>query len=122
MGTILWHRHAEDIDGYWGAPTSTIDWCEENYAHSRYVAEFCNKSTFIFLGNATTSLLTVILCTGIALDHMRRGSRFRFVMAYVWIAVTGVGSVLFHSTLKYETQLLDEIPMLFLISHLFFCM
>lgn len=77
---------------------------------------------FIFLGNATTSLLTVILCTGIALDHIRRGSRLRFVMAYAWIAVTGVGSVLFHSTLKYEMQLLDEIPMLFLISHLFFCM
>ena len=77
---------------------------------------------FIFLGNSTTSLLTVILCTWIAFDRIRKGRRLRFVMAYVWIAVTGMGSVLFHSTLKYEMQLLDEIPMLFQISHIFFCM
>lgn len=27
--------------GYWGAPTSTLDWCEENYHFVSFVAEFC---------------------------------------------------------------------------------
>lgn len=27
--------------GFWGKPTSTLDWCEENYVQSRYIAEFC---------------------------------------------------------------------------------
>ncbi len=28
-------------DGFWGKPTSTINFCEENYVMSYYVAEFC---------------------------------------------------------------------------------
>lgn len=32
---------AVDREGYWGPPTSTLDWCEENYAVSYYIAEFC---------------------------------------------------------------------------------
>jgi hypothetical protein len=32
----------KSIDGYWGKRTSTIDWCEENYEVTNYVAEFWN--------------------------------------------------------------------------------
>lgn len=32
---------AADREGYWGPPTSTLEWCEENYAVSYYIAEFC---------------------------------------------------------------------------------
>jgi hypothetical protein len=32
---------AADREGYWGLPTSTLDWCEENYEVTRYIAEFC---------------------------------------------------------------------------------
>ena len=27
--------------GFWGKTTSTLDWCEENYVTSFYIAEFC---------------------------------------------------------------------------------
>lgn len=27
--------------GYWGSPTATLDWCEENYAVTHFIAEFC---------------------------------------------------------------------------------
>ncbi|KAJ6636716.1 Alkaline ceramidase 3, partial [Pseudolycoriella hygida] len=28
--------------GYWGTPTSTLDWCERNYEVTPYIAEFWN--------------------------------------------------------------------------------
>lgn len=28
-------------EGFWGEATATIDWCEENYAVSSFLAEFC---------------------------------------------------------------------------------
>ncbi|GKT39934.1 alkaline ceramidase 3 [Colletotrichum spaethianum] len=36
----------EDVpDGYWGEKTSTLNFCEEDYAVSYYCAEVCNVST-----------------------------------------------------------------------------
>ena len=32
---------AADREDYWGPTTSTLDWCEENYAVTWYIAEFC---------------------------------------------------------------------------------
>ena len=29
-----------DLAGYWGTPTSTLDWCEENYVVSYYIENF----------------------------------------------------------------------------------
>ena len=34
--------------GIWGKPTSTLDWCEENYIVTQFVAEFC-EFKFILL-------------------------------------------------------------------------
>ena len=36
------------IEGFWGDVTSTLDWCEENYVVSAFLAEFC-KFPFIVL-------------------------------------------------------------------------
>ena len=35
--------------GFWGYPTSTLDWCEENYAVSPYIAEFCKNLFFFYI-------------------------------------------------------------------------
>ena len=34
-------REDQPLLGYWGKPTSTLDFCEENYIVNFYMAEFC---------------------------------------------------------------------------------
>ena len=47
QSTLAMAPAVEEI-GIWGTPTATIDWCEENYKLTPYVAEFC-KWTFTCL-------------------------------------------------------------------------
>ncbi|KAJ1838030.1 alkaline ceramidase ydc1, partial [Coemansia sp. RSA 2708] len=85
--------------------TSTIDWCEENYAVSNYIAEFWNTLT-----NAAMILLAALgIYSSIRYRHGKRVTAM-----YVGMLVVGCGSACFHATLKYTTQLLDELPMLYL--------
>ncbi|BFZ00236.1 hypothetical protein BsWGS_03275 [Bradybaena similaris] len=88
--------------GYWGQQTSTIDWCEENYVVSFYIAEFWNT-----LSNAViifSPLLMVVV--GCIQKH-----EARFVCTFAAMTVVGVGSMFFHMTLQYNMQLMDELPM-----------
>jgi dihydroceramidase len=88
--------------GYWGSPTANIDWCEDNYAVSPYVAEFWNAmSSLSFL---VTSAVGVYLTLKYELES-------RFLICFGSIFIMGFGSVMFHSTLLRSTQILDEIPM-----------
>ncbi|CAG5117827.1 unnamed protein product [Candidula unifasciata] len=88
--------------GYWGQQTATIEWCEENYVVSYYVAEFWNT-----LSNAViifSPLVMLILC-------YTQKYETRFVCTFAAMTVVGIGSVFFHMTLKYNMQLMDELPM-----------
>jgi len=84
--------------------TATLDWCEENYVMCTYIAEFWNTVTnfsFIFLS------LYGMYCV------RRYNFELRFFIAYAGLCLVGVGSWLFHMTLRYEMQLLDELPMIY---------
>ena len=89
-------------NGYWGAPTSTLDWCETNYEVSYFIAEFWN----------TVSNISMIILPlyGIMECH-RHGLERIFTLNYFLLLFTGIGSWMFHMTLMYEMQLLDELPM-----------
>jgi dihydroceramidase len=89
--------------GFWGPPTSSVDWCEANYEHTRYVCELYNTLS-------STALVAAGLL-GIALH--RTTLEKRFLVAFAAIAVVGIGSIAFHSTLRFELQMLDELPMLY---------
>lgn len=88
---------------------STVDWCESNYLISNYIAEYWNTITGISL--VLSSLFfyhenqTWFLNTKYYVNFMRIIGCFCLV---------GIGTILFHSTLFYPFQLLDELPMIFM--------
>jgi len=88
---------------FWGWPTSTIDWCEENYKITPYIAEFVNTVTNAFF-------------ISLALYGVRNSIRQKyhpwFIATEMGFLLVGVGSWLFHATLLYQFQLLDELPMI----------
>ncbi|KAI8908666.1 alkaline ceramidase 3 [Powellomyces hirtus] len=88
--------------GFWGPVTSTLDWCEENHIVSQYVAEWWNATTnLVFL---IWPLIGIYSC-------YKTGSERRFALSYAALILVGTGSFLFHGTLTYAMQLLDELPM-----------
>ncbi|CAG5115483.1 unnamed protein product [Candidula unifasciata] len=90
-------------EGYWGRPTATLDWCEENYVISYYVAEFWNT-----LSNAVMIFAPLVMVyVGYKENHEKR-----FIYSFLALSVVGIGSWLFHMTLKYTMQLMDELPMI----------
>jgi len=89
--------------GYWGVSTSTVDFCEPNYVHSKYIAEFFN----------TLSSIPIVLAgaNGIYLSY-REKLGTELLVCYGILIVVGLGSVAFHATLLRWGQVLDELPML----------
>jgi dihydroceramidase len=89
-------------EGFWGAPSSSVDWCETNYEHTRYVCELFN----------TLSSVAMLVAAGLGLWLHRRALEARFTLAFLAVALVGIGSVAFHATLRFDLQMLDEVPML----------
>jgi len=81
---------AANQDPFWGQPSSGVDWCEANYVHSRYVAEFFNTMSSIPM--LIVSLWGLFLCIKYQLE-------IRFYLCWFGIGVVGIGSVAFHGTL-----------------------
>jgi len=91
-------------NSFWGKPTASLDWCEVNYAYSPYVAEFWNS---------ISSLWLVVLAVFGLYKGKNLHIKLPVQLAYVALGVVGFGSALFHATLLYSCQLLDELPMIY---------
>lgn len=101
-----------DSSGIWGSPTSTLDWCEKNYQITIYIAEFWN----------TITNLSMIVPALYGLSNvLRQGLERRYLLCFVLLFITGVGSWMFHMTLLYEMQLMDELPMVWGASYFVYC-
>lgn len=90
--------------GFWGTPTASVDWCEANYRYLPYVCELFN----------TVSSFAIVLAGGLGAWLHRGVLERRFLLAFLALLTVGVGSVAFHATLRFELQMLDELPMLWL--------
>ncbi|KAF9582557.1 Alkaline ceramidase 3, partial [Lunasporangiospora selenospora] len=98
-----------DQIGYWSPNTASMDWCEHNYVVSYFIAEFWN----------TLSSLFIVLLGELGL-HLSPTKELRFKVAFRTISIVGIGSTLFHGTLRHKMQLLDELPMIYAATALLF--
>ncbi|KAF4502484.1 YPC1-alkaline ceramidase [Fusarium agapanthi] len=94
-------------EGFWGQPTSTLNWCEEDYVISHYAAEITNT-------------LTNVLFIALGVRGVRNCLKYQhdtvFVIAYLGYLLVGCGSFAFHATLSYPMQLVDELSMIYTTS------
>ncbi|EXL60856.1 hypothetical protein FOCG_00132 [Fusarium oxysporum f. sp. radicis-lycopersici 26381] len=94
-------------EGFWGQPTSTLNWCEEDYVISHYAAEITNT-------------LTNLLFMALGVQGVRTCLKYEhdmvFVIAYLGYLLVGCGSFAFHATLSYPMQLVDELSMIYTTS------
>jgi len=88
--------------GFWGASDALHQFCEPRYAISYHFAEFWNS-----ISSAIYVLVGIY-----ALCH--RQAREDIAVAVIFSSLIGVGfgSALFHATMLYKYELLDELPML----------
>lgn len=85
---------------------SSVDWCEINYDYTDYIAEFWN----------TLSSLTLFI-SGLYGFHLHKAKNGSGI--FIILSLVGLGSVLFHAFLSHFTQMLDEIPMLYMVAMMF---
>ena len=95
-----------DPSGFWGVPTASIDWCEQNYAITPWIAEFWN----------TLSSLAMVAAGMVGVATRRFAGEIR--VAFGLLVLVGLGSIAFHGTLRFGLQMLDELPMLYLVAWL----
>lgn len=89
---------------------STVDWCENNYEVTEYIAEFWNtiSGACIFL-----SSLYFYMSKNDQINITKYNKYFKNIN--IKLTIVSVGTILFHSTLLYKYQLLDEIPMIWVV-------
>ncbi|XP_075210938.1 alkaline ceramidase [Lycorma delicatula] len=99
-------------NGYWGKPTATIDWCENNYEVSFYIAE---------MYNTLSNLMMIIPPIWGMIEVINQKFEKKFIFCHFLVLVVGLGSWAFHMTLLYEMQLFDELPMVWGTCILVYC-
>jgi len=105
LGMFSFKLYNDKGDGF----ESTIDWCESNYSLSTYVVEYWNTisgscillSSLVFYYNHKTFIY-------------ESKYTINFLRITVLLFIVGIGTMLFHATLFYPFQLLDELSMILL--------
>ena len=74
-----------DKIGFWGLPSSTINWCETNYEVNHYIAEFWN--TITNLGMILPSIYGMLNCRQLNIEA-------RYTYSFI-LKLSQSGSVIF---------------------------
>ena len=116
--TLIFVNPINTNSKYWGSEKwhgtkGNHDFCEPNYVYHPYIAEFHN----------TWSSLLIITYGTIGTYYTRKYATLeaRFPCAFISIGFVGIGSILFHGALRSWGQILDEVPMLFIIFAFAYC-
>jgi len=101
------------VDGFWGTPDSELNWCEADYQWSRFCAEPINTSS--------GAVLILVPLVGFLAHRDIVETEPRFRLSFLLLGLLGVGTVLFHATLRYKLQLADELPLFWLLLSGVYC-
>ncbi|RSL58816.1 hypothetical protein CEP54_007573 [Fusarium duplospermum] len=86
---------------FWGPQTSYLNFCEEDYVVTRYIAEFVN----------TLSSLTFVAYGIYGLSRSSNSPTVPRWISYCGLIGVGICSAGYHMTMKYHTQMSDELSM-----------
>uniref|UniRef100_A0A669PY38 Alkaline ceramidase n=1 Tax=Phasianus colchicus TaxID=9054 RepID=A0A669PY38_PHACC len=73
-------------------------------------------------GNTVSNLIFILPPIYGAIRTYKDGLEKRYLAAYLCLTAVGLGSWCFHMTLKYEMQLLDELPMIYSCCVFVYCL
>jgi hypothetical protein len=91
---------------HYGIPNGEFDWCEPNFEFSHLVAEPINT--------LSGALFFLPAIAGFR-HHRAKDLSLSTKLNLVFITWIGLGTILFHATLRYTAQLLDELPILYVM-------
>ncbi|OXB62441.1 hypothetical protein ASZ78_013785 [Callipepla squamata] len=74
------------------------------------------------VGNTVSNLIFILPPIYGAIRTYKDGLEKRYLAAYLCLTAVGLGSWCFHMTLKYEMQLLDELPMIYSCCVFVYCL
>ncbi|KAH6712060.1 ceramidase [Leptodontidium sp. MPI-SDFR-AT-0119] len=119
MGFLNW-PYVEGVSA-WGDKTSATRFCEMDCYATTYIVQFINTVTCAMYGtdyliprvSSKLSCRKVYLgARGIA-NTRRHGKDSVIILGHAMLIAVGLGSVAYHSTIKYTGQMLDEASMLY---------
>ncbi|PLB43362.1 alkaline ceramidase family protein [Aspergillus steynii IBT 23096] len=90
---------------FWGPTTANSNFCEEDYVITRYIAEFINTLT-----NLSYILYAIY---GLRRLHAKPNVHVFRLFPYWGLMAVGICSAAFHISMKYHTQMMDDLSMLF---------
>jgi len=91
---------------FWGPVDAMHQFCEAKYVATPYVAEFWNAF----------SNIPLFICPGIFCLYRGR-NQFDFRLMFLWanMVIVGIGSFMFHASMRFKWEMFDEVPMLMFI-------
>lgn len=96
--------------GFWGPVDAVHQFCEPHYSTTYFAAEFYNGlSSIVFVLTAWHCYRTLPQTTNKDMVWIRG--------LCGWLGLIGVGSILFHLTMRRTSQFLDEGPMIFFMAN-----
>ena len=97
--------------GYWSPHSSSIDFCEPNYAHTSHIVE---------IHNVWSSIVGLSLVGCFGLKYGNPTNEWRYTIVYLILIIIGIGSACLHGTLHWIFQSADELPMIYIVIGLFY--
>lgn len=99
------NKREHNVRGFWGPVDAVHQFCEPHYNTTIYLAE---------CWNALSSLWYIYLAYRLLSQNQNKKRTTSWIQPALagWLATVGVGSFLFHGTMRRSMQLLDEGPMI----------